>query len=178
MPKQAPVITVSEKQRSILEGLCRAQRTPQGIVKRIEIIVEVAKGGTNTLAAQCLGTYRRRIQRWRDRWSGAQQRLTRAEEEGATDKELKELILRVVSDEQRPGAPATFTPEQITHMIALACEKPRESGLPVSHWTPPELAREAVRRGIVDRISARHLDRFLKRGRLEAAQVSLLADVA
>ncbi|MBK8010590.1 MAG: hypothetical protein IPK13_04530 [Deltaproteobacteria bacterium] len=28
-------------------------------------------------------------------------------------------------------------------IIALACEPPAESGLPVSQWTPPELAREA-----------------------------------
>ena len=29
-------------------------------------------------------------------------------------------------------------------IIALACEPPAQSGLPVSHWTPTELAREAI----------------------------------
>ena len=33
------------------------------------------------------------------------------------------------------GGPTTFTPEQVTDLIALACEKPSDSGLPVSHWT-------------------------------------------
>jgi DNA-binding transcriptional LysR family regulator len=40
------------------------------------------------------------------------------------------------------AAPAKFTPEQVTGIIALARESPSDSGLPVSHWTPPELARE------------------------------------
>jgi hypothetical protein len=53
--------------------------------------------------------------------------------------------------------------EQITAIIALACEAPADSDLPISHWTPPELAREAIKRGIADSISARQVDRFLSR---------------
>jgi hypothetical protein len=54
-----------------------------------------------------------------------------------------------------------FSAEQIAGLIALACEPPADSGLPVSHWTPPELAREAVKRGLVQSISPRQVDRFL-----------------
>jgi hypothetical protein len=66
----------------------------------------------------------------------------------------------------------------VTDIIALACEKPSDSGLPVSHWTPAELAREAVRRGIVKSISTRQVERFLKRSRAQTAQEPLLADFA
>jgi len=52
----------------------------------------------------------------------------------------------------------------VAQIISLACEKPEDSGLPVSHWTPPELAREAAKRGIVESISPRQVDRFLKGG--------------
>jgi hypothetical protein len=69
----------------------------------------------------------------------------------------------VLSDEQRCGGPAKFSPEQVTAIIALACEPPADSGLPVSHWTPRELSREASKRGIVESISPRQVDRFLAR---------------
>jgi len=39
--------------------------------------------------------------------------------------------------------------------MAVACEPPGDSGRPISHWTPRELADEASKRGIVERISAR-----------------------
>ena len=86
-----------------------------------------------------------------------------AEADAATDEDLEKLILGVLADDERSGAPATFTPEQIAAMIALACEPPADSGLPVSHWTPAELAREAIKRKVVVTISPRHIDRFLAR---------------
>ena len=45
---------------------------------------------------------------------------------------------------RRPGAPDTFTAEQRVALLALSCEPPALSGRPVSHWTPGELAAEAI----------------------------------
>jgi putative transposase len=104
--------------------------------------------------------------------------LVAAEGEGASDKDLQGLVIGVLSDRPRPGAPVTFAPEQVTDIIALACEKPSDSGLPVSHWTPAEVAREAIKRGIVESISPRQVDRFLKRGGNQTAQEPILADLA
>ena len=75
--------------------------------------------------------------------------------------DLEKLILTVLTDDARSGTPAKFTPEQVAAIIALACEPPAQSGPPVSHWTPTELAREAIKRKIVVTISPRHIDRFL-----------------
>ena len=75
----------------------------------------------------------------------------------------------------RPGAPTTFSAEQWCQIIALACEPPEASERPISHWTPRELADEARKRGIVATISERHVGRFLKSGRAQTAQESLLA---
>ncbi len=63
-----------------------------------------------------------------------------------------------------PGGPSRFTAEQVTQSIAVACEPPEESGRRETHWSPRELADEVVQRGIVDSISRRHVDRFLKGG--------------
>ena len=54
-------------------------------------------------------------------------------------------------------------------VVALACERPEESGLPISQWSASDLAREVVRRGIVTSISPRSVGRFLKRIRPQAA---------
>jgi len=76
-------------------------------------------------------------------------------------------------DEDRCGAPPKFTPEQITAIIALACEHPSQSGVAVSHWTPPELAREAIKRGIVESISPRQVDRFLAKRTCDRTRASI-----
>ena len=47
-------------------------------------------------------------------------------------------------------------------IIAIACEDPEAAQRPFSHWTPGEVARESVRRGIIESISTRSVDRFLK----------------
>ncbi len=59
--------------------------------------------------------------------------------------------------------------------MALACEKPEASERPVSTWTPHELAEEAVKRGIVEQISPRTVERFLKGERFAAPSQAVLA---
>lgn len=44
---------------------------------------------------------------------------------------------------------------------ALACELPAETGMPLSRWSAPELAVEAVARGVVEAISASTVRRWL-----------------
>ena len=68
-----------------------------------------------------------------------------------------------------------LTAEQIAQLYALACEPPAASDRPISHWTPRELADEARKRGIVERISERHVGRFFKSRCPQTAPQSLLA---
>jgi putative transposase len=76
----------------------------------------------------------------------------------------REVILgRLLSDAYRSGTPPKFSAEQVVQIIALACEAPLDSERPVSHWTPKEIAAEAMRRGIVKSISVQSVERFLKR---------------
>lgn len=115
----------------------------------------------NEAQGQRLGIDRQRVRRWRHRWAAAMASLSTAELAGASDSDFDELVVQVLSDKPRSGAPLKFNAEQFAAVIALACEPPADSGLPVSHWTPTELAREAVKRGVVQSISARQVDRFL-----------------
>jgi putative transposase len=73
------------------------------------------------------------------------------------------LIEQVLQDEPRSGTPNFFSTEQVVQIVAIACESPEQSERPVSHWTPRELALEAVKRGVVEKISPRSVGRFLKR---------------
>jgi transposase len=74
---------------------------------------------------------------------------------------MEQLIVDVLTDEYRSGVTPKFTPEQVASIIAVGCEAPSDSGVPISHWTAGELAREVVKRGIVPSISVRQVGRFL-----------------
>jgi transposase len=94
--------------------------------------------------------------------------------EAVSDEKLINLITQVLSDRVREGTPNFFSTEQVVQIVALACEKPVESERPVSHWTATELAQEAMKRLIVEKISPRSVGRFLKRSHFTTASSSLL----
>ena len=48
---------------------------------------------------------------------------------------LRRAIKAVLTDQPRPGAPGKFTPEQVTPILAVACEPPEKSGRPITSWT-------------------------------------------
>jgi Homeodomain-like domain len=60
-----------------------------------------------------------------------------------------------------PGARGLFPPAQVAEIKALACELPSEHGVPLSRWSSAEIAREAVKRGIVAEISGATVWRWL-----------------
>lgn len=65
-----------------------------------------------------------------------------------------------LKDRRRCGRPALFTPLQAAEVEALACRVPAETGVPISRWSCPELAREAARRGIATFVSASTVRRW------------------
>ena len=156
---------VSERQRAILDKWVRNKaETPYRLVERCRIILMSAEGLSNSEQGRRLEVDRQRPRRWRWRWAAAEERLAAAENEGASDRDLGDLVAKVLSDAERPGVAPKFSAEQLTKIIAVACEPPDDSGRPVTHWTPRELADEVIKRGIVDSISPRHVDRLLKGG--------------
>lgn len=172
MGRQTQAITVTDQQRAILDALVRSRTEPFHQVQRAKVILKAAAGEQNKQIGAELGMHPRHVKTWRVRWHEATARL------GAIDTEadLKQAIRTVLSDRPRPGCPPTFTAEQMCRIIELACREPEECGVPMSHWTVEMLAREAVQQGIVARISARTVGRFLKAGRASTPPKPLLAE--
>ena len=161
----AATVRVSDRQRAILEWWVRnAAVTPHRLQERCRVVLMSSEGMRNTEQARELGVDRQRVRRTRQRWAAFEGRLAEAEAIEATDKDLAKLLSEALSDAPRSGTPGKFTAEELAQIISVACESPDDSERPVSHWTPRELAAEVVKRGIVESISPRHLDRFLKKG--------------
>lgn len=176
MPGPQPTpITLTERQRSTLEHITRCSTHRQAQVIRARVLLHAADGRNNHAIAVTLGLHVETPRKWRRRWAGVSSELS-AVEDDMNEATLLDFILTLLADESRPGPPAIFSPGQVCQIIAVACEEPAASGHPVTHWTPSELAREAVKRGIVDRISSRSVGRFLKGGRPSAPSIALLAD--
>jgi len=169
-------IELSDRHRSLLQQLRQRQTASQRLVRRVAILLALAAQSGLESVAQQLGLNRITVRLWRDRWLEAVPCLHQAEQDGASDPQLLGLIEQALDDAPRCGKPATFSPEQIVQIVAVACEPPEKSGRPLSHWTSRELADEVKKRQIVPRISPRSVGRFLKRGGLAAAPQPLLAE--
>jgi hypothetical protein len=132
----------------IVKRLTRAHKTPRKLAERARMILLAGAGTAVHATARQLGVWPKTVRHWRARWLASP---------------VEAPVAALLSDAARPGTPATFTPEQVCAIMALACESPDEkSNLPLSHWSQSELAREAVRRGIADSISHGSVGRFLK----------------
>jgi putative transposase len=156
-PKPTVEITLTPAQRTILERWERQRQGPHDRVRRARILLLAAAGERNTAIGRAVGLSAEAARLWRTRWRDGGAALA-----AAAPDDLEDLMDEILADAPRPGTPATFTPEQVAKIIAVACEKPSDSGRPVSHWTPRELAAEVILRGIVKTISVRHVGRFLK----------------
>jgi putative transposase len=145
--KASPIHLSAEHERE-LNHLVRAHSTPQKLAERARIILLAATGLGITETARQLGIWRKTAGHWRRRWRTA---------------EVSAGVAARLSDAPRSGAPATFTPEAICQIMAMACEDPEKLDVPISHWSQSELARQSVARGIVKSISHGSVGRFLKK---------------
>lgn len=156
-----PEIVLTTEQRTELERLVRAHTSGQQMAMRARIVLLAADGLSTEEVARRLSIESDTVRLWRARWR-------------ATPGSVAERI----ADAPKSGRPARFTPEQLCQIMALACERPAEADRPISHWSVRELADECIRRGIVDRISPRHVGRVLKSGRPQAPPDPVLAHAA
>jgi putative transposase len=174
MPGRARKLIITERQQAILQAMTRSGTCPQAVAQRARLILLAFDGLCNRDIAERVGCERHAVGPWRHRWADAFERLVLVEccEKPAA---LPRAIEALLSDRPRSGSPGKFTAEQVTQILAIACEDPEDSGRPVTHWTPRELADEAARRGVVASISTRQVGRFLKLRRPPAAPQPLLA---
>ncbi len=166
MPGKAAKVTVTERQHEILLTLSNATTAPSHLRQRAAVILLAFDGLRNQEIVDRVGLGRCQVGRWRRCWAKAWSALIDRECRG-TKAELRRAIEALLTDAARPGAPGKFTPEQVTQILALACEPPEKSGRPITQWTAYELADEAVKRGIVASISTTQVGRYLREAALQ-----------
>ena len=144
-------IVLTDTQRGDLDRLVRAGRTEQRLALRAGIVLAAAEGHPNVRIAASLGVCEDTARKWRHRWCAAP---------GVSS----------LGDAKRCGRPAVFTAVQVAQVKALACTPPEDSGLPLSKWSCPELAVQAVSGGICGSISPSTVRRWLSEDALKPWQ--------
>ena len=166
MSHVAPRINLTEKQETYLTTISRSRsrsrNSQKSLIYRAQIILYASKGMKNTEIALKTSLYRKNVGIWRKRWAEAQNILLEMEQKEEETHKYYQKIQNILTDQEKPGVPAKFTAEQICQILAVACEKPEDSGLPLSHWSQAALRAEVMKRGIVETISVSHLGYFLK----------------
>jgi len=138
---RARQLVLAAGDRHRLKRLERSQTAPYRQVLRAKIVLLAARGVANQGIAARLHVTVDTARKWRGRF--------------ATHG------MDGLKDRPRPGRPPRFTPVQVAEVKALACQLPAEQGVPLSLWSCPELAREAITRGITQAISASTVGRWL-----------------
>ncbi len=143
-----PEVVLSAGQRRELERLVTAQKTGQALVRRARVVLLAAMGYSNITIAEHVPMDVEAVGVWRRRWVALR------------EIPLDEMnVAKRLGDAPRPGAVPRLSPEQVCHILALACAQPSGSGRPISHWShrdlptrscvegSPTAARRAMPRG-------------------------------
>ncbi|MEU4213679.1 IS630 family transposase [Streptomyces sp. NPDC026206] len=140
--------TAAERER--LKKLAYGHKTEYRLRVRAQVVLHAARGRSNARIARETGLHLDTVRKWRGRFA--------------------ELGLAGLADRKRTGRPASFTALQAARVKALACRLPAETGAPLSRWSCPELAREAMVQGIATSVSASTVRRWLAEDALKPWQ--------
>lgn len=166
MSGKAAKVCISERQEATLRQIADSTTSPVRLVQRATIILRAFAKALNWDIAREVRVARKQVGVWRRRWQESFDALIAIEcRESQAD--LRRAIEDVLSDAPRSGSPGKFTAEQVTAILAVACEPPEKSGRPVTCWTPRELAAEVMVRRIVPKISVSQVARYLHQAELQ-----------
>lgn len=150
-PTSTDRITLTGSQRRELNRMTRAGRTEQRLVTRAKIVLAAAAGESNAQIARRLQICEDTVRKWRCRWCAAP---------GAAS----------LADAKRSGRRPKFTAVQVARVKAMACTPLRDKGIPLSRWSCPELAQQAITDGICGSISPATIRRWLSEDALKPWQ--------
>jgi transposase len=166
MSGKAASVRLTERQQEVLNKIARSTTIARRLAQRARVILLAFAGILNVDIAIEVGLSRKQAGRWRRRWQESFDALV-AIECSEPQAMLRRTIEEVLSDAPRRGSPGTYSAEQVTQIIAIACEPPSQSGRPIETWTGRELADEAVQRCIVESISTSQVNRYLAEADLQ-----------
>jgi transposase len=142
-------IALSGDEQAVLTTRARSARGAYRDRLRAAIVLAAAAGLDNAAIARELGVCTDTVRKWRRRFA--------------------EGRLAGLTDAPRSGRPPTFTAADRAEVVALACALPAESGVPLSRWSGPDLARELSARCQLA-VSASTIRRWLARDALKPWQ--------
>jgi transposase len=127
MPVISPYLGVlSVEEELVLMARARSVRSEYRDRLRAQIVLAAAAGKANAAIAGQLDVHVDTVRKWRRRFAAAG--------------------LAGLKDAPRSGRPPVFTAADRAEAVALACALPAESGVPLSRWSSPDLARELAAR--------------------------------
>jgi transposase len=164
--KLAPLV-LSDRQRRLLQGFERSHKIASQLKKRVRFILHSASGYSLYRITQCESVRYETVKLWYSRWQNGYEALCEFEGgidgEGVSDGVLLKRMKELLGDKSRPGPVPRISPSQKAQIVALACERPADHGLPVGRWTHELLAKAAIDKGIVDYVCPRHVGNILKK---------------
>ncbi len=134
-------VMLSAGERTALKKRVRGAKTAYRDRLRAQIVLAAARGRDNARIAAGLGISVDTVRKWRGRFAAR----------GLDG--LREL--------PRPGRPRRISAADRAAVVALACQLPAATGVPLAHWTGPELAAELAGRGLASPMSASSVLRIL-----------------
>jgi len=141
-----------------LESITRKHNIANYLYRRAKILLLINIYTNNSYIARKVACSYKTVIRWRlrtyDLFSNLDDDIT-----GLNDDLLKQML----ENKPRSGGPSKFTPEQICLVIKIALEKPEDSQRPISCWTGREISEEAIKRNIVENISASTVSNLLRK---------------
>jgi transposase len=140
LPGAVPVV-LSAGERRTLKKRVRGGKTAWRDRLRAQIVLAAARGHPNARIAAGLGISVDTVRKWRGRFAARG--------------------LDGLTDRPRPGRPRQISAAERAAVVALACQLPAATGVPLSRWTGPELATELAAQGLARPMSASSVLRIL-----------------
>jgi transposase len=142
MPQDRAVpVVLSAGERKRLKKRARGAKTAYRDWLRAQIVLAAARGRVNARIAADLGVSVDTVRKWRGRFAARG--------------------LDGLADLPRCGRPRRISALERAAVVALACQLPAATGVPLSRWTGPELLAEITKAGLARQISASSVLRIL-----------------
>jgi transposase len=140
LPRAVPV-TLTAAERTMLKKRARGAKTAHRDRLRAQIVLAAARGRDNVRIAADLRVTVDTVRKWRGRFAGRG--------------------LDGLADLPRCGRPRRISELTRAAVVALACQLPAATGVPLSRWTGPELLAEVTRAAPDEKLSASSVLRIL-----------------
>jgi transposase len=141
MALHAVLVTLTAAERKTLKKRARGARTPHRDRLRAQIVLAADRGRPNARIAADLRISLDTARKWRGRFA--------------------ERGLDGLDDLPRTGRPRVISEATRAAVVALACQLPADTGVPLARWTGPELLAELTGIPGTQEISASSLLRIL-----------------